>query len=718
MGERQPGIWIPITSDLKMAAVFPERREELLSRALERLLTTLSASGAALIWPCPTKKMAWKVYYAGVQRKAMHRWLSARLDPSPEVTIGLLEQDLTRNLSDMPPSLVYRLHPVSTSPTSPRAIWVVWTVLASMSALPDEILDGMERIRQAFEAVLEVEDKEDLYFSSSSPVYDRELIEILAHDDAHALSAFLALTRVVARADFTFWGKAYHDIVETTSHLGARNSGFGFSLERGHGVGGRVAASGMPIVGDYRNSPYRDSSVSDIVDSEQVRSGIALPIHYNTTTMTETSRQVAAVLYVTRRTNTHFSLAERLLLHRLTHMLEPLPQPKRSLSYASCGLPQVSKQKAAWHELLLQATCIEEVETWASELIKGVVIVSDEDEHPYTPVHGERIQPLRALHASQPEDVLTLSLPAIGEGQDVSAGRIYLYPSISLPPAHWPDFLTDLVVACRVVLARMHQAQDSVSRQRERWVRTLLQGKASPLVEQEGYRLGLPAADGQLWVLAWSSQSSRTSSEAHWRSIVERVVLDWLKSPLMFCEDDMAVILLTGQTPQSPARLRDALLNHFGGQPLWIVHGAYYHSLQELKLALTRVLTLAQKARHEDRARYLLDVDAFGLDSLLENPKLTEELETFARKLLTPLIEYDTVYGAQLTETFVLSQTLGSAQAVAEQLRVHVNTIRNRLHRIGDILGTDLTSPKEQAALALAAFTWKRMCSSSLNAWN
>jgi len=228
----------------------------------------------------------------------------------------------------------------------------------------------------------------------------------------------------------------------------------------------------------------------------------------------------------------------------------------------------------------------------------------------------------------------------------------------------------------------------------------------------------LPAADGQLWVLAWSPQSLRTSSEAHWRSAVERVVLDWLKSPLMFCEDDMAVILLTGQALQSPSRLRDALLNHFGGQPLWIVHGAYYHSLQELKLALTRVFTLAQKARHEDRGKYLLDVDAFGLDSLLENPKLTEELEIFARKLLTPLIEYDTAYGARLTETFVLSQTLGSAQAVAEQLRVHVNTIRNRLHRIGDILGTDLTSPKEQVALALAAFTWKRMCSSNLNEWN
>ncbi len=716
MNAKQLGIWLPITNDLKLAAILPEQREELLSRALERLLSVLPATGAALIWPSPAKKKAWKVYYAGSQRKAMHRWLSARLDPSPQVMIRLLEHDLTHNLNEMPSALLYRLSSTSVLPSSPCALWIVWTFLASMPTLPDETLEGMERVRLTFEAVLEVEDKEDLYFSSSSPVYDREFLDILAHGDAHALSAFLSLTRVVAQADFTFWAEAYHDIVETTNHLGARNSGFGFALERGHGVGGRVADSGLPIVGDYRNSPYRDSSVSDIIDSEQVRSGIALPVHYTTTT--ETNGQVAAILYVTRRTNTHFSLAEQLLLHRLVQMLEPLPQPKRALSYASYKLPSVSKQKAAWYEILLQATCMEKIETWASELIKGTVVVTDESGHPYTPAHNKQAMHLRALHDGQPGEVLALSLAAVGEAQDVSAGHIYLYPSTSLPPPHWPDFLTDLVIACRVVLARMQQAQESVSRQRERWIRTLLQGKASSLIEQEGYRLGLPAADGQLWVLAWSPQSLRISSEAHWRSTVERVVLDWLKSPLMFCEDDTAAILLTGQAPQFPSRLRDALLNHFGGQPLWIVHGAYYHSLEELKLALTRVLTLAQKARQEDRGRYLLDVDAFGLDSLLENPRLAEELETFARKLLTSLIEYDAAYNAHLTETFVLSQTLGSAQAVAEQLRVHVNTIRNRLHRIGEILGTDLTSPKVQVALALAAFTWKRMQSSNLNEWN
>jgi DNA-binding PucR family transcriptional regulator len=143
--------------------------------------------------------------------------------------------------------------------------------------------------------------------------------------------------------------------------------------------------------------------------------------------------------------------------------------------------------------------------------------------------------------------------------------------------------------------------------------------------------------------------------------------------------------------------------------PLWIVHGGHYHSLRELKRTLAHTLSLAQKACREKYAEYFLDTSTFGLDSLLENPGLTRDLEEFSRKLLAPLLEYDRANGSHLTETFVLVQTLGSAQAVANQLGVHVNTIRYRLRRSEDILGTDQALPKERTALALAAFVWQRL---------
>ena len=707
MEEKYPNGWTSATNYLKTAALLPEQREELISRALEQLLAAIPATATALIWPCQNRKAPWKVFYAGYKRNAMHRWLCARLDPSVEVTIGVLQHDLTSNALDMPSPLFMRLQ---ASSSSSCGVWIVWTVQPLAPQVLGVVDDRVERVRQTLEAVLEVEDREEQYFSTSSLLNDRELIAALASGDAHALSAFLSLTRVVAKADFTFWARAYQDVVEITSHLGAKHSEFGFALARGHGVGGRVAAYGTPIVGDYRNSPYRDSSVSDIVDSEQVRSGMALPIRYQT--VPDTSAHVAAVLYATRRTTTRFSLAECLLVQRLAHLLEPLPLEIRARSFLLPGVQPLTDYKAEWYDIVLHASRIESVEAWARQLIKGPAIVTDKDGNAYVPAHKEQLEQLRASHSSQPGAVKVLSLIAPGvhlPGQvTATAGLVYLYPSISLPPPHWPDFFTDLVVACNLVIARMEQAQDQLDRQREQWLHALLQGKSQQNVEQEGYRLGLPVEHGHLWVFAWLSETMQATKATHKRLMAGSVVLENLKSPLIFFDDGLAVVLLEGQAAQPPSKVRDALLKHCGAHPLWIVHGGRYHSLQELKMTLTHVISLAQKARREENGEYLLDIYAFGLDSLLENPRFAEELDTFATKLLVPLVEYDAASASHLTETFVLAQTLDSIQAVADHLGVHVNTIRYRLHRAEDLLGLDPASPKEHTAMALAAFSWRR----------
>ena len=284
---------------------------------LEQLLTSISAVGTALIWPCRDRTVLWKVYYAGIQRTAMQRWLSMRLTPSLDATIGVLQHDLTHSLEEMPPPLLMRL---CSLPSSPCAAWILWIAPRTEPSLPGAVGEYIERVRQTLEAVLEVEEREAHFFTSSSPLYDRDLIEALVHDDPHALSTFLSLTRVVAAADFAFWGRAYQDVVEVTGHRGAKQSEFSFALRRGHGVGGRVIAYGEPIaLPDYRNSPYRHSSVSDIVDAEEIRAGMAVPVR--ATTVPEQPGPVTAVLYATRRTVTPFSLTERLLVQRQADLL-------------------------------------------------------------------------------------------------------------------------------------------------------------------------------------------------------------------------------------------------------------------------------------------------------------------------------------------------------------------------------------------------------------
>jgi hypothetical protein len=698
MQENGPISWTSIIHDLEVAAVRPQEREARILRALEHLLTCLPATATALIWPCQKCKTSWKVSYVGLKRQAMHRWLSARLNLCTAVMIDQLQYDLGHILTDMPPFL---LLPLRTLSSSQNGVWIIWGAPSSVSTLTDIIRYQVEEVRTTFEALLEVKNQEERYFSASSPIYDKELIEALAQGDAQALSAFLSLTRVVAQADCTFWARVYQNELETVAHLGAKNSGFGFTLGLGRGLGGHVAVQGTPIViPDYRNSPYRDPSVSDMVDREQLRSAIALPVRFHISSQTS-NPPVKAVLYASRRSTKAFSLVENLLVQRQGELLQQLSQEKRTPAFFLPALQPQSEYKAAWYNLVLHATRVEAVEAWAQQIIKGPVIVTDKNGHPYVTAHREELASMR--NQSKATQVLSLAAPGISE-----PGQVYLYPSIPLPPFQWPDFSSDLVLACNAVIAHMEQQQNFLGNQRKQWLRTLLHGKPSPYVEQEGHQLGLPIEHGQLWVLAWSLETPPTAKSPRQRTASESVVLEMLKSSLIFLDNETAVVLLKEPAPQSPSRVRDALLKNGEARPLWIVYGARYQSFLDLKTTLAHTILLAHKARREKLEEYVLDVYAFDIDSLLENPKMSQDLYTFAKKLLTPLIKHDASNSSQFTETFVLAQTLGSAQAVAEKLGVHVNTIRYRLHKAEEILGKELTSPKEHMAMAFAAFIWER----------
>ncbi|MGH2479724.1 MAG: hypothetical protein ACRDHW_08730, partial [Ktedonobacteraceae bacterium] len=486
----------------------------------------------------------------GIRRAEMYGWLSARLDCSLDVVAGNVQQELAGSFPELPAPLLTRLH---VAHSSLSALWITWPASPAAFLPPGAENVWIARVRQALTALLEVGEKETQFFSPSSPLYDQEFIKTLAHGDAQSLSAFLSLTRVVAQADFTFWARAYQDIVEISGHLGAKHGDFGFALARGQGVGGRVAAYGTSMLGDYRNSPYREPVVCDIIDNEQIRSGIALPVRYRMTP--DKSANVAAVLYATRRETTHFSLAERLLVQRLVGLLEPLPFEMRPVSFSSPGIPSLPTHKTAWYELVLHAHQIEAVEAWASQLIKGTVIVTDSQGNPYVHTHSEQLEHIRSAYDAQPGTTQTLSLTL---SREHPAGQVYLCPSLALPPAHWPDFFADLLVVCNVVIARMEQAQGQMDRQRERWLRTLVQGEASQQIEQDGYRLGLPVESGQVWAFAWPQNTMRTIKAPRRRVTAENVVLDYLKSPLIFFEDDLAVVLLQGPVRRPPPEIQNA----------------------------------------------------------------------------------------------------------------------------------------------------------------
>ena len=111
--------WTMVTHHIEAAALTPQHRDELLLQVLHDILTAVPLIGAALIWPCSTKKIPWKVLYTGVRKSEMQRWLSARLETSLEVTAALVQHDL-------PLSGMSQLMLVPLSPPGAAGLWILW----------------------------------------------------------------------------------------------------------------------------------------------------------------------------------------------------------------------------------------------------------------------------------------------------------------------------------------------------------------------------------------------------------------------------------------------------------------------------------------------------------------------------------------------------------------------------------------------------------------
>jgi uncharacterized protein (DUF849 family) len=98
-------------------------------------------------------------------------------------------------------------------------------------------------------------------------------------------------------------------------------------------------------------------------------------------------------------------------------------------------------------------------------------------------------------------------------------------------------------------------------------------------------------------------------------------------------------------------------------------------------------------------------VDAAGLGSveLLLATAPAQAREAFRASLLSPLLAYDAVHGTELVRTLrVFLDCSGSWTKASDAMFVHVNSLRYRIRRVGELTGRDLGSLADQAALLFA----------------
>ncbi|TYB60981.1 PucR family transcriptional regulator [Nonomuraea sp. PA05] len=76
---------------------------------------------------------------------------------------------------------------------------------------------------------------------------------------------------------------------------------------------------------------------------------------------------------------------------------------------------------------------------------------------------------------------------------------------------------------------------------------------------------------------------------------------------------------------------------------------------------------------------------------------------SFAARLLSPLLDYDRRHQSELVRTLgIFLDCAGSWNACAEQLHVHVNTVRYRVRRIEELTGRDLSTMADRVDFFLA----------------
>ena len=126
--------------------------------------------------------------------------------------------------------------------------------------------------------------------------------------------------------------------------------------------------------------------------------------------------------------------------------------------------------------------------------------------------------------------------------------------------------------------------------------------------------------------------------------------------------------------------------------------------------AAGRVSRVVAEARQARRLAELLgggvrivDSAQFGSYELLLAMVPGEARRAFRAALLAPLLAYDRDHGTELVSTLeVFLACSGSWSKAAEAMFIHVNSLRYRIRRIGELTGRDPRSLEDQAALLLA----------------
>jgi hypothetical protein len=140
-----------------------------------------------------------------------------------------------------------------------------------------------------------------------------------------------------------------------------------------------------------------------------------------------------------------------------------------------------------------------------------------------------------------------------------------------------------------------------------------------------------------------------------------------------------------------------------GGAASHAVGGAASRAVGGASRAVAEARQASRLAELLGAGVHVVDSAQFGSCDLLLAMVPGEARRAFRAALLDPLLAYDRDHGTELVRTLeIFLACSGSWSKAADAMFVHVNSLRYRIRRIGELTGRDPGSLEDQAALLLA----------------
>ncbi|WBB46527.1 helix-turn-helix domain-containing protein [Verrucosispora sp. WMMA2044] len=601
-------------------------------------------------------------------------------------------------------------------------------VAARSAGLPAERLAELEQAKTVALRVRALLERRRRRESELSGLYDtvsdlaglRDLDEVLraiVHRARHLLGADVAYMTL----DDAERGDTYMRV--TDGSVSARFQRL--RLPMGAGLGGLVAQSGAPYVTANYPEDERFHHTREIdagVGEEGLVAILGVPLRLGSTSI--------GVLYAANRSARPFAREEVALLLSLAAHAAVAIDTARLLAETRSALAELSsanttirahsssvERAAAAHDrmtaLVLRGGGVEDLAAAVTDVLGGALLALDAE--------GRRLAQVGEIDEPDRAEIVAAVAASRTEGRSVRRGALWYAAVVAgaenlgvlvlRPDGEPADADQRILERAALVTALLLLFRRTVAEAEGRVRGELLDDLvARPLRDTDALRsrarrLGVDL-DAPHVLVAVGDDAIAATGSARQRVLSWATTYASTRGGLAAARDGRVALMLPGQDAGGSARAVARDLSRITGRP--VTAGASGPSTGPASLAAAfreadRCLTALGALGRAGQGASSAELGFVGLLLGAVDDDGDADVSRFLSTTIGPVLEYDARRGTALVRTLEAYFGVGGSLArAAEQLHVHVNTVTQRLERVGQLLGADWQRPDRALEVQLA----------------